>query len=1031
MAWVNGCPSFLVPLALSLEIVAVTPIPQTPLLAIVSSNTVILYDSRNLVPLAVHRRLFECMDSHGPNIQAKVRHISVDSAKLDQLPSVNLFVKTKSNFVLIYHIFVNYAKSLYEVSDKNDGEKLLQNCLPLALASSRFNLTALFKSATRTIIQGGSALLNLENIEHFQNCADDDGHRNENIPLPKLTLVKILKMNAGLTGYWCKLNSHNLIFYNDCHELQLLNIKSFKNEIIKLPDYPWFYDTVLVEYNLLHNYFLHLNSERELSLVDFVLDETNKLTLGHSMLLKLEFECKAIFFNPQFDLVVLQTDSSLKIYKLFTSAKKHAISFLKTILEFPKGCQLEVKWSPCGTFLMVVNEETGTWQLVSKFGQSLFESHSILGEMSSSRVETSDVGKISDFCTISKFAIASNAQHLYLVNKEKTRMYFLRLSRLQNSSSDVPIIYDDNYLSVALSQTDNSFCRFPLLPSFQKIISKLHHINGTSVRLSTKKATGILNIRSNSFDQLSISYGENLAISTPIRYGEEVNHATWYIFANYFMESMNIVDHFWIDDYLVVINRFVKDDIEEETDSDHDPMVDELIILDTAPSKYGNGGAAFRFDSDLIVWRHSFKGKIINFELVDSKSSTNSKTLVLVTGDLKIIMMEVNKTTPKAETADTPKQTNHKISIRVRRTIHLSSIKNKLPIPLVQQMSMVDFKHFFFLLNNGDLYLLKNQLPNSDSDVSAQRGAIQMNNMYDLIKISAAVESFQVLTIDFNEECKKRFITLFNGDEILIFNLTELVDRVYEFEGVEHSSEVDVFKVLQPVRIQISTFHPLKIRQSSGSIEVTGFEYRTIFKNDHLMVKHKTSKQLILNRFIQHDLFENNLELGAIIAKYSQFGNFDYCLELLLFDFLDDIDKKDRLDTVCKLVDATTKADSIYVNFLRKIEVKYWYKFFKLLGQTPVSFMNRLIESRDVELCYNYLIVYLNFKREFESTSTPLDSDDNQSILDERDRAIISQLIKLLQEAHRWEECFELCRFIKLLEPTGELLEQIRDDLKV
>ena len=109
--------------------------------------------------------------------------------------------------------------------------------------------------------------------------------------------------------------------------------------------------------------------------------------------------------------------------------------------------------------------------------------------------------------------------------------------------------------------------------------------------------------------------------------------------------------------------------------------------------------------------------------------------------------------------------------------------------------------------------------------------------------------------------------------------------------------------------------------------------------------------------------------------------------------------------------------------------MRYWDKFFALLKQTPEGFMNRLIESNDVELCYSYLNVYLNFKRESESSTTLDSCTELQPILVMEDRRLITKIIGMLADAEKYDECFELCRFIKLLEPSGELLKKIRSVL--
>lgn len=1017
MAWVNSCATFLIPLLLSPPIVAITPIPQTPLLAVVTSSTVAIYESSSLLPLAIHKRANECLTNHKQSVSARIRHVSVDTSKLGHMHSVNLYIQTAADYILIYHLFVNYSRSLYEVTDVNNGERLLQNSKPLASDNSRFNLANFIKTATKSIIQGGSADTNLTNMEHFNNAAVDDDQRNENIPLVKLTMIKILRMNAGITGFWCKLNSQNLIFTNDCDEIQILNLKTFNNEIIKLADSKWYYDTTLIEYNLNDNYFLHLSSTGELGVLQFNQSKSS-VAVDYTLLTKLDFECRHILINPQYNLVILQSDTDLKIYKVTLGAKTSTLCFIKTLYEFTNSSQLSCKWSPCGSFLIVWNMQTNYWKMISKFGFILFDSKALSEEIAAADIDSENLLRVNDFCFVSDCAIALNSQTLYILNKDSSKIYHLDLLRLLERFSNMSIFHDENYISVPVSES-NSFARFPILPTFQKVLSHFQYVNGTALASSHRKPTGYFTIRVSESLQLSMSYGPHLAISTPIKLGSDFSHPLWYVFYNHFVEPLNIVNHFWVKDNLILINRYARDDVDPEEFPDM--MIDELMILNTAASKYGAGGANFKFDSDSLVWRHSFRNRIVTFELIDLVDGM--KTLVLITNDMRIILMELSK----GERSEKPGAM--KISIRVRRTIHLSSIKHKLPITLIQQMTMVDGKHFFFLLNNGDLYLLKNQITSPEDEVANQRGTTQANNMYDLIKISSAVESFQVSEINFNQQRHNRYITFFNGGEVLVYNMGELVERIYEFEGVEHSSEVDVEKPLRPIKIKIASFMPLRIYQSNGSIEVAGFEYQAMVKSDFLILKHRPSRQLILNKFIQHDLFESNLLTMEITRKFSNFGNYDYCLELLLFENLYESDEANRLRKVCQLVDATANSDSIYINFLRKIEVKYWDQFFKLLDQTPVGFMNRLRESNNVELCYNYLNIYLNFKREFESSVTPFETEEKGSILDAKDCELIKQIIKMLLEAQKWDECYELCRYIKLLQPSGNILREIRQSI--
>lgn len=999
MAWVNSCPTLLVPVSLATPAVAVCHVPHTPLLAVVSATSVVIYHAPTLLPLALHKRTPECLQSHGNSVQAHVRHVSTDTCRQDRLHLANVYVQTNSHYVLIYHVFVNYNRSLYEVTDSGDGDRLLQNGLPLASDASRFNFVNLLKSATKSIIQGGADNTNLTNLEHFKNAPLDDDLRNENVPLVKLSVVKVLKMNAAILGLWCKVNSQTLIFANDCHEVQVLNLKTLHTEIVRLLDCKWYFDTVLIEYNLTHNYFLHVSSTGEVGVLQF--EHSDLLTVQYTLVGRLDFPCRSVLFNPQYNLVVVQSDSDLRIYSIL-AGKVPSWSYIKTIRECSAT---RYKWAPCGTFLVVWSTESHHWAMVSRFGFVLFDSRALCDEMAVADLDPATLERLSGFCYAADCAVGLNSQVLYILGHTSHQLYYIDLLRLQERFSAISMFYSESYLSMPV---DTGFARFPVLPMFQRLLANFHYLNGPALAHAHRKPTAVLTLRASKSLQLSMSHGSSLAISTPVRLGSDFSHPLWYVFYNHVAEPLNIVDHFWVEDYLVLVNRFARDDYDPD---DPDAMNDELMIYNTAASKYGTGGVAYKFDSDMLVWRHSFKNKIINYELVDRPEA---KTLVLVTNDMKIIMMEI--TEEQAHPAAS------RISIRVRRTIHLSSIKHSLPIWAIQQMTMVDDRHFFFLLSTGDLFLLKNQVHHRESEVE-ERGTTHVSNMYDLIKISSAVESFQVNFIDFSHTRHNRYITLFNGAEVLIYNMNELVERVYDFEGVDH--HVATESPLRPIRIQIAAFMPLKLVQSSGSIEVSGIEYQTLVKSGFLILKHRSSRQLILNKFIQHDLFETSMSVEDITRKYANFGNYDYCLELLLFENLDTIGHTDRLAKVCLLVDATPSSDSIYINFLRKIEVKYWDHFFRLLNQTPVGFMNRLRESKNVELCYNYLNVYLNFKREYESAASPV-PDDSATILDVKDKALITQIIQMLLAEQKWDQCFELCRYIKLLEPSGDLLRDIR-----
>lgn len=130
MVWVNGCPQFLINVPVTEEILDLIDIPHTPLLGVLTKTSVFIFNQFTLLPLGSHVRNLKSIESDGSNMQMKTKHVSVNTAKFQKLNTVNLFIQTDLNFLIIYQISINYSSSIYEVHNKND--ELIQNGLPLS-----------------------------------------------------------------------------------------------------------------------------------------------------------------------------------------------------------------------------------------------------------------------------------------------------------------------------------------------------------------------------------------------------------------------------------------------------------------------------------------------------------------------------------------------------------------------------------------------------------------------------------------------------------------------------------------------------------------------------------------------------------------------------------------------------------------------------------------------------------------------------------------------------------------------------------
>lgn len=1030
MAWVNNAPKLLAPVPLKSPIIDLVPLPQTSLLLLASSTSIVALDSTSFLPLAYHNRSAECVASHGTSEKITVFQASVNTAENERVRATSFCVRTSSKYVLVYQITINYSGSMYEILDVANPDNVLQNGLPLLHENSKHSLTNIFKSATRSL--GLHSENTMINIEHFENGLYDDEQRNENLPQVRLSLTKILKLPAPIQSFWAKPNSHSLMFHNEIEQIQFLNIKTLNSHTVDLKSFDWYSDTILLEYNPTHNFYFHVSSKLELSLIGITTGES--ILLEQSKIEQLTSKPERIIFNLQHDLALFQFSSAVYVYLFrFDLNKIHSFQIIKKVLERKEASKIECNWSPSGDFFSVVDTSDDHFQLISKFGFIFFNSVTIGAEISTANLESPKHNSLTDFCRASVCSISANGQQAYIMNKKQSTLYLLDILRMHLNNLSSPALTDLTYVSIPLQKRASNFHRIPILPFFQSVLHKRQLLNGISGEAALKKPTGQFTLRRNEFNQISMAYGPSVAISTPVALGSEAQHALWFQFHNHFTDQFNIVNHFWIKDFLVLVNRYEKNGGKKGL-ALPEHVVDELMILSTASSKYGAGGADFKFDSDLIAWRHTFNNRIVNFELTATTSDSN--LLTLLTSDLKIVIIEIKLIGKDAPNKLTQiKLGQSRISINVSRTIFLSSIRHKFPISNVQRLVSIEGRHFLFLLYTGEVFLLKNQVFHSPASFT--------NNMYELKHVAASVEQMQVFEIPFNDETRK-FVSLFVGDSLLVHDLRRLVtadsevpnlleDAVNELDLADsngsdnYAPNTNINFALKPIIIPASSYMPLYTAPSNSSIEVLNLEYQISAKNEHLIIKHRTNRQLILNRFVGHDLFVAKLDAELITTKYQNFAHYDYCLELLLYENLNDLAPDENLTRIMNLVSHSKSAVAIYVNLLRKIEVHYWSRFFELLQQTPVGLMDHLISLKDVELCYNYLIIYLNYKRE---SATVGDSAEQITVLNEKERNVITKIIHMLLESEMWSESYELCRFIKLLEPLNELLYQIQELLE-
>lgn len=1005
MVSIDSSPSCLSPLLTNGDIIDVVEVNHTSLLIILTLEEVIIVNKFTFLPVAHHKRSPTSIDQHGNNTSIQLKEISVNTAQMQKLNIVNLFVQTEHDFLIIYQVNVDDTKSLYEVYNENSND-VLQKGLPMTSPVGGFSLLNLIKNAAKLLTK---KQLNLENVEHFNNTSIEDELNNFPIEYVKLSIFKIIKVGVGINKYWLKQNSHNLLINNN-NCFQVINIKSFNNELFDLSDFDWYSggDIKYIEFSSF-NYFLFTNDKDEIWYLNFENFEDNQINpIGYNLG---KHKLKNIIFNPIFHLLLIQDDSQLKLYK-FDNLELVELKTIKYKLGNNNEMNdISVTWSSDGEFFTILNKDSGYWLISTKFGNITTNTFNIHNELYNPI----------DFLTASFIIINANSLSLTLISKNQSQIYLVDLIKLTNPQD--LIFINKSYISLLEA---NKIISFPLVPQFRSILNNLDCFNGNSIN-SIKNLSSKFKVSKNPYNQFAISYGSNLSISTPYKTGNNTNdsnHILWYNFKNYYMDTLNIVNHVFYEGYLIVINRILKE-IQNK-----DVLIDELIILNVNDSKYATSGHQFPFDSDLIIWRQTFNSQILSFELIPQK---NSSKLVILESNKKIVIFDLIQN-----------YQNYRLFIKTVKTIHLSSIQNKILINDIVKINMIDENHFLFLLHNGGFYLLKNlSVINHPNPINFMKPT---NNYYQLIKVADSVEFFKIDTIKLDQNIN--YLYLFQGDFILIYNLNNLIELSHDTpnqigdEIEDEIDEIDEFtKLILPIKVEIENFQPLKITKNNESIKLVGVEdsmnfyssgrnhginnenhnesnnsSTTINSDNNLIVKKRINHKLVLNYLIEFDLI-NKVESNTILHRFKKFKDFHYCLELLLFRYLTNDD-----DLIIKLIELIKLLDDfevIYVNCLRKIEFKYWQKFFDIINTTPIDLMNKLLKDNNVDLCYSFLIIYLNLKKE----------DDDSVELDTNDQKIIMSIIHLLDENSKWDWCFELCRFIKLLDPNGNLLKKIYQEI--
>ncbi|EGV62283.1 hypothetical protein CANTEDRAFT_109461 [Yamadazyma tenuis ATCC 10573] len=738
--------------------------------------------------------------------------------------------------------------------------------------------------------------------------------------------------------------------------IQVINIKTLNNEICNFIEFSWFDSQTK---DIWYNYSFNYFIIADISneLWFMNVGENELNPEGHKLGLNLEIN--DLKFNPVYEVVLIKyrtRDGDTRL-GLF---RLDGCLRKATDIQISDWTDFRFQWSNDGEFFIVLDNK-GRWFISSKFGNITTDTEILSNEINE------------NYLSATQLLISSNDNSVLLIKDDQ--IHKVNLVRLL-SQQDL-IITSPHYFSLVESnKLRNKLLKYPLLSHFKY-----------SGLASSSKAK--LKVSKNYVNQFIISCGDKLSVSNRYKNAEgDYNHLIWFNFKNYFVETLNITNHVSFKQFLILINRATKDY------GGKDKLVDELVIINLKDSGFAQGGSPFPFDSDLFIWRHALE-TILTFELVDNK-------LIILDSQYKLFIFELFDGYTNAS------GNYYDFYMKQSKTIDFTNMKDKLALSKITKIQMIDNLNFLILLNNGEFYILKNQ-----------SNKILLTSYFQLIQVQSCIEEFRINDITINEEMIK-YIYLFKGNQLLIYNLTHLIDLIFEpvdlnpHDGLDEEEVTSQMKLIKPITIELENFQPLKIHKTLDSINLIGLQ--DLILNDSF-IRVKLNTKLILNNLVEFDLL-NATEVRMIHTKFSSFSQYTYCLELLLFDYL--TKENPLIHSLLDLIKLADNYESIFINCLRKIEFKYWSNFFRILKTDPFNLMNKLLDSNNVQLGYNFLIIYLNLKSEEET-------ENSSGYLDSNDEKIILSLIERLVNMCYWDWCFELCRFIKLLDPSSRLLIRIRD----